>query len=112
VAVAGLHSGDHLGAVHEDETMRGVITIERIEPLPGVGGRFHGSRGDARLALCRGDCLTSVIVWASQIPGGEDDARAATTILTIGQAGSGCNHTLMNKVVLELVAEIADERRV
>jgi acyl dehydratase len=33
VTVAGWHGCDHLGPVHEGDTLRSVLTIERVEPL-------------------------------------------------------------------------------
>jgi hypothetical protein len=30
-----------LGPVYEGDTLRGDIATDRIEPLPGVGGRVH-----------------------------------------------------------------------
>ena len=41
VTVAGWHGCDHLGPVHEGDTLRSVLTIERVEPLPGCGGLVH-----------------------------------------------------------------------
>jgi acyl dehydratase len=42
VTVAGWHGCDHLGPVHEGDTLRSTITIERIDELPGGdGGLLH-----------------------------------------------------------------------
>jgi acyl dehydratase len=35
VTVTGWHGCDHLGPVHEGDSLRSTITIERIDPLPG-----------------------------------------------------------------------------
>jgi acyl dehydratase len=39
--VAGWHGCDHLGPVHEGDTVRSTITVEQIEPLPFAGGLVH-----------------------------------------------------------------------
>ena len=36
--VAGWHSCDHLGPVHEGDTLRSTVTVEQIDPLPFAGG--------------------------------------------------------------------------
>jgi acyl dehydratase len=41
VTVAGWHSCEHLGPVHEGDTLRSTITIEQIDPLPVTGGLVH-----------------------------------------------------------------------
>jgi acyl dehydratase len=41
VTVAGWHSCDHLAPVHEGDTLRSTVTVERIDPLPGAGGLVH-----------------------------------------------------------------------
>jgi acyl dehydratase len=41
VAVAGWHGCDHLGPVHEGDTLRSTISVEQIDPLPGGGGLVH-----------------------------------------------------------------------
>ena len=41
VTVAGWHSCDHLGPVHEGDTLRSVITVEQVDYLPGGGGLVH-----------------------------------------------------------------------
>ena len=40
LTVTGWHSCDHLGPVHENDTLRSTVTVERLEPLP-VGGLVH-----------------------------------------------------------------------
>ena len=41
VTVAAWHGCDHLGPVHESDTLRSTITVERVDPLPGGGGLVH-----------------------------------------------------------------------
>ncbi len=41
VTVAGWHGCDHLGPVHEGDTLRSVISVERTEAVPGEGGLVH-----------------------------------------------------------------------
>jgi acyl dehydratase len=41
VTVAGWHGCDHLGPVYEGDTLRSLLTVERVEPLPGSGGLVH-----------------------------------------------------------------------
>ena len=38
VTVAAWHSCDHLGPVHEGDTLRSTISVEQVDPLPGGGG--------------------------------------------------------------------------
>jgi acyl dehydratase len=39
--VAGWHGCDHLGPVHEGDTLRSTITVEQVDPLPGAGALVH-----------------------------------------------------------------------
>jgi acyl dehydratase len=39
--IAGWHSCDHLGPVHEGDTLRSTVTVEQIDPLPFAGGMVH-----------------------------------------------------------------------
>jgi acyl dehydratase len=39
--VAGWHGCEHLGPVHEGDTVRSTITVEQIDPLPAGGGLVH-----------------------------------------------------------------------
>jgi acyl dehydratase len=39
--IAGWHGCDHLGPVHEGDTLRSTITVEQIDPLPAGGGLVH-----------------------------------------------------------------------
>jgi acyl dehydratase len=42
VTVAAWHGCDHLGPVHEGDTLRSAISVEQVDPLPGgVGGLVH-----------------------------------------------------------------------
>jgi acyl dehydratase len=41
VIVAGWHGCDHLGPVHEGDTVRSTVTVERIDPIPAGGGLVH-----------------------------------------------------------------------
>jgi acyl dehydratase len=41
VTVAGWHGCDHLGPVHEGDTLRSVIDVERVDLLPDAGGLVH-----------------------------------------------------------------------
>ena len=41
VTVAAWHSCDHLGPVHEGDTLRSTISVEQVDPLPDGGGLVH-----------------------------------------------------------------------
>jgi acyl dehydratase len=41
VTVTGWHGCEHLAPVHEGDTLRSVITVERVDYLPGGGGLVH-----------------------------------------------------------------------
>jgi acyl dehydratase len=41
VTVAAWHGCDHLGPVHEGDTLRSTISVEQVDPLPGGGGLVH-----------------------------------------------------------------------
>jgi acyl dehydratase len=41
VTVAAWHSCDHLGPVHEGDTLRSAINVEQVDPLPAGGGLVH-----------------------------------------------------------------------
>jgi len=41
VTVAAWHGCDHLGPVHEGDTLRSTISVEQVEELPGGGGLAH-----------------------------------------------------------------------
>ena len=41
VTVAAWHGCDHLGPVYEGDTLRSVISVEQVDPLPGGGGLVH-----------------------------------------------------------------------
>jgi acyl dehydratase len=59
VTVAAWHGCDHLGPVHEGDTLRSVLTIERVEPLPGSGGLVHLRS----LVRADGPVLRNVLDW-------------------------------------------------
>lgn len=41
VTVAAWHGCDHLGPVHEGDTLRSTLTVERVDPLPAGAGLVH-----------------------------------------------------------------------
>ncbi|MFD5257380.1 MaoC family dehydratase [Streptomyces bobili] len=41
LTVAGWHGCDHLGPVHEGDTLHSTVTVERVRPLDGHGGLVH-----------------------------------------------------------------------
>jgi acyl dehydratase len=41
VTVAAWHGCDHLGPVHEGDTLRSTINVEQVDPLPAGGGLVH-----------------------------------------------------------------------
>jgi acyl dehydratase len=41
VTVVAWHGCDHLGPVHEGDTLRSEVELERTEPLEGGGGLVH-----------------------------------------------------------------------
>jgi acyl dehydratase len=41
VTVAAWQGCDHLGPVHEGDTLRGTLSVEQVEPLPDGGGLIH-----------------------------------------------------------------------
>ena len=41
VTVAAWHGCDHLGPVHEGDTLRSMISVEQVDHLPGGGGLVH-----------------------------------------------------------------------
>jgi len=41
VTVAAWHRCDHLGPVHEGDTLRSTISVEQVDPLPAGGGLVH-----------------------------------------------------------------------
>jgi len=41
VTVAAWHGCDHLGPVHEGDTLRSAISVEQVDPLPDGGGLVH-----------------------------------------------------------------------
>jgi len=74
VTVAAWHGCDHLGPVHEGDTLRSTISVEQVDPLPDGGGLVHlrsqvraGANGtDGGLGWPRGAISPSGLGW----PGG------------------------------------------
>ena len=74
VTVAAWHGCDHLGPVHEGDTLRSTISVEQVDPLPGGGGLVHlrsqvraeAPGPDGGLGWPRGDISPSGLGW----PGG------------------------------------------
>jgi len=74
VTVAAWHRCDHLGPVHEGDTLRSTIFVEQIDPLPGGGGLVHlrslvraeAPGGDGGLGWPAGVIAPSGLGW----PGG------------------------------------------
>ena len=75
VTVAAWHGCDHLGPVHEGDTLRSTISVEQVDPLPGGGGLVHlrsqvraqAPGGDDGLGWPVGAISPSGLGW----PGGE-----------------------------------------
>jgi hypothetical protein len=73
--VAAWHGCDHLGPVHEGDTLRSTISVEQVDPLPGGGGLVHlrsqvraqAPGGDDGLGWPVGAISPSGLGW----PGGE-----------------------------------------
>jgi acyl dehydratase len=74
VTVAAWHGCDHLGPVHEGDTLRSTISVEQVDPLPGGGGLVHlrsqvraeAPSTDGGLGWPRGGISPSGLGW----PGG------------------------------------------
>ena len=74
VTVAAWHGCDHLGPVHEGDTLRSTISVEQVDPLPGGGGLVHlrsrvraeAPGTDSGLGWPRGGISPSGLGW----PGG------------------------------------------
>jgi acyl dehydratase len=54
VTVVAWHSCDHLGPVHEGDTLRSTISVEQVDPLPGGSGLVH-LRSQVRAQALRPD---------------------------------------------------------
>jgi len=75
VTVAAWHGCDHLGPVHEGDTLRSTISVEQVDPLPGGGGLVHlrsqvraqAPGGDDGLGWPAGAISPSGLGW----PGGD-----------------------------------------
>jgi acyl dehydratase len=88
VTVAAWHGCDHLGPVHEGDTLRSTITVEQVDPLPGGGGLVHlrsqvqaqASVTDSAVGWPRGAIAPSGLGW----PGGgavRSEANAPRDVL-------------------------------
>jgi acyl dehydratase len=74
VTVAAWHGCDHLGPVHEGDTLRSTISVEQVDPLPDGGGLVHlrslvraeAPRADGGLGWPAGALSPSGLGW----PGG------------------------------------------
>jgi acyl dehydratase len=75
VTVAAWHGCDHLGPVHEGDTLRSTISVEQVDPLPAGGAVVHlRSRVRAEAPGRDGGALSpSGLGW----PGGEAGTGAA-----------------------------------
>jgi acyl dehydratase len=62
VTVAAWHSCDHLGPVHEGDTLRSTISVEQVEELPGGGGLVH-LRSEVRADGAEGSPPRDVLDW-------------------------------------------------
>ncbi len=62
VTVAAWHSCDHLGSVHEGDTLRSTISVERIDPLPAGGGLVH-LRSQVRAEALADPAPREVLDW-------------------------------------------------
>lgn len=58
VTIAGWHSCDHVGPVHEGDTLRSNIEVEQIDPLPRGGGLVQ-----LRSRVYEGDDRRPVLDW-------------------------------------------------
>ena len=81
VTVAAWHGCDHLGPVHEGDTLRSTISVEQVDPLPAGGGLVH---------------LRSRV--RAEAPGGDGhgapaDAAAGSAGLATSELGSRCRRT-------------------
>jgi acyl dehydratase len=68
VTVAAWHGCDHLGPVHEGDTLHSTISVERVDPLPVGGGLVHLRsmvRAEAPGAIrgCDGSAPRDVLDW-------------------------------------------------
>jgi acyl dehydratase len=79
VTVAAWHSCDHLGPVHEGDTLRSTISVEQVDPLPGGGGLVHlrslvraeAPGEDGRLGWPAGAISPSGLGWPGGGEGGD-----------------------------------------
>jgi acyl dehydratase len=62
VTVAAWHGCDHLGPVHEGDTLRSTISVEQVDHLPGGAGLVH-LRSLVRADASGGLALRNVLDW-------------------------------------------------
>jgi len=62
VTVAAWHGCDHLGPVHEGDTLRSTISVEQVDHLPGGGGLVH-LRSLVRADAPGGQAPRDVLDW-------------------------------------------------
>lgn len=62
LTVVGWHSCDHTGPVSEGDTLRSVISVERVDPLEGGGGLVH-LRSQVAAQRERTDAARDVLDW-------------------------------------------------
>jgi acyl dehydratase len=62
VTVAAWHGCDHLGPVHEGDTLRSTISVEQVDPLPAGGGLVH-LRSLVRAEAPGGEAPRDVLDW-------------------------------------------------
>ena len=62
VTVAAWHGCDHLGPVHEGDTLRSTISVEQVDHLPGGGGLVH-LRSLVRADASGGIAPRNVLDW-------------------------------------------------
>lgn len=64
VTVAGWQGCDHVGPVHEDDTLLSTVTLDRLDPLPSGGGLAHvRALVDARPSTAYDAAATPVLDW-------------------------------------------------
>ena len=79
VTVAAWHGCDHLGPVHEGDTLRSTISVEQVDPLPDGGGLVH--------------LRSRVRAEAPGTDGGLGWPRGAMSPSGLGWPGGGAGHS-------------------
>jgi acyl dehydratase len=85
VTVAAWHGCDHLGPVHEGDTLRSTIAVEQVDPLPAGGGLVHlrsvvraeAPAEDGRLGWPAGRFTPSGLGWPEEQPGEQEPPGGA-----------------------------------